>query len=701
MHATRAIVANDEATTSASVTKKSKKPREPREADREEKSVDPATLNTLAQAELTQVWIRAQPSTRQCVFGIYDCVLSRFNLSEDHLRCLYMVGRARRKGILQSEGAKELKIANKNFFYVVKNLEERRLIVRTSAMVQNGPNKQTSLTSLLHLPRFAPEIKLTSNQYLKMVETDRGIVLDPSLLAEEVCDDNKDLRAICDKISKAKDRIVIESELKQVMDFRGTKGHRAWRKHRQRLEQSGCIESFAANVREDRGPVACIRLIKHWSQVQAQAGADKKRKGPAADSQPEAASEDDEDSEDPMADEGVLMEVSMERQAVELIARAGPEGITRVQLTKALGVDSKRLERMSAEMVKRHCLGFKIVSAGRIINSVLTAPPSLQALFQGGGSQLALEANPSPLLALTLPDPAQDLGGAGTSEGGGDLSEGGGGGRPLHPPQVPPISISSPNGVSDKKTKAATGASKEKSSAPRGKKARSLARGTLAQGVPGGGGGGDDPMAIDTVFLLGPNASSSSLLADLNPQETAKEPQPPSLDTSKALSTKIDGSKQLKRIQLTENAMKRAQVFLSRLQTHRWILRQEARHLLEGEEGDHGHEDEDEDEGEEGEGHEGEQEAGASNNAASQARKQAKVFVSSRPDRKTITRTFKLLETHGKVKPLLVTLPPSSRYSKLNSLKQHEVYLRPDVTPTPEVIKEIIAYIEEYDSKSR
>jgi hypothetical protein len=262
------------------------------------------------------------------------------------------------------------------------------------------------------------------------------------------------------------------------MGFRGTKGHRTWRKHRQRLEQAGCIEAFAAKIKEDRAPALCIRLLKHWSQVDTagggggkkrksavdeeagpSSGASKQRRSSQADD-PDVLGEADEDREgqdDPEMDDdgnptcqGIFVEVTAEQQAVEMIARAGPAGITRVQLTKALGLDHKRFEKNSAELVRRHNLQVRMESKGRIINGVLIAPLSLQAQFLGA-PVLALDASSGPLLALPPPAPEVPLTSQVPSASGQGLSEGLGGGVPMELDQASqPLPDSAPG--SQKKT---------------------------------------------------------------------------------------------------------------------------------------------------------------------------------------------------------------------------------------------------------
>lgn len=172
--------------------------------------VDSSALTSHQEAESRQVVVRALPHIQQSTFGIYDCTLSRFQLSEDHMKCLYLVARSRASGIMQSEGAKKLQVAHKNFFYIVKNLEERRLIVRTPVMIPNG-SKQMTLTNILHLVRFAPEVKLRPNQYLRVLLTDQGAAIDPTMRTYDVCDDNRELKQICDKIAKASNCVVLES----------------------------------------------------------------------------------------------------------------------------------------------------------------------------------------------------------------------------------------------------------------------------------------------------------------------------------------------------------------------------------------------------------------------------------------------------------------------------------------------------------
>lgn len=99
------------------------------------------------------------------------CQDSRFPLSAIQLTCLEAVARSRWLGAIVADLAVSLGIAHRNFHYITKNLEGRRLVTRNpvvfSAHVGSHSTSNTTTSSVLHLTRFAPGIKLLPGQMFK------------------------------------------------------------------------------------------------------------------------------------------------------------------------------------------------------------------------------------------------------------------------------------------------------------------------------------------------------------------------------------------------------------------------------------------------------------------------------------------------------------------------------------------------------
>ena len=66
----------------------------------------------------------------------------------------------------------------------------------------------------------------------QVVDTPEGRHLQADMATYQVHDDSLWMRKICSTIGATVERVVVESELKQVLGFRFAKGHRLWRRLR-------------------------------------------------------------------------------------------------------------------------------------------------------------------------------------------------------------------------------------------------------------------------------------------------------------------------------------------------------------------------------------------------------------------------------------------------------------------------------------
>ncbi|GAX74755.1 hypothetical protein CEUSTIGMA_g2202.t1 [Chlamydomonas eustigma] len=296
---------------------------------------------------------------------------------------LERIARRRHAGITQSELAKEMGVAPRNFFYVVKCLEERCLVVRTPVMYRadaNSPNM--TMSNLLHLSKFAPAIRLGPNQYFKMIEADGRMLLDPNLAAYSIQDESRKLQAICSKIAAAPQKVVVEAELKLVLGYRLKAGHREWRKHKEHLVQRGCIEAFMARVTGKA--VVCIKFLKEYKPEQRGGSLSKGRGG----IKKEEAENDEECSEDDEAEDAgngsganLLVEVTLERQILEVIINAGAEGIQNNMVFKIMRLNQKRNAPSLNAVIKKYGIKVEVITVGKAVVNRLSAPEAMRDAY--------------------------------------------------------------------------------------------------------------------------------------------------------------------------------------------------------------------------------------------------------------------------------------------------------------------------------
>lgn len=137
------------------------------------------------------------------------------------------MGVCRTKGITQRQLSKELGMEANYFAYVVKSLENRGLIVKESAVVRTkeacnaGEMNNSSIvcTNLIHLNRYAKQ--LGSQQRIDTTKEEEASKIfkdteesatsrdgfDGGCVEEDVLQAEDDLKAICDKLEEADNKV--------------------------------------------------------------------------------------------------------------------------------------------------------------------------------------------------------------------------------------------------------------------------------------------------------------------------------------------------------------------------------------------------------------------------------------------------------------------------------------------------------------
>lgn len=236
------------------------------------------------------------------------------------------IGKARTTGCLQSDLARSVGIEHKNFFFIMKQLEGRNLAVRNPIVLNRGEadSTQSATTNIIHLPQFAPDIKLQQFQTFRMVEgSENDDEEDLESGVYRMRDDAFYMRQICDKIGTTIDQTALEFDIKQSLGFRGSKGHRLWRRLKKKMVDLELLETFIASV--NGKPNICIRLIAEdfddWLRKQRMSNKSENLPGPES---------------------SILVEQSLNRQLLDMIIEAGPHGISSRDLFSKLRLNGKK-----------------------------------------------------------------------------------------------------------------------------------------------------------------------------------------------------------------------------------------------------------------------------------------------------------------------------------------------------------------------
>ncbi|XP_020591544.1 uncharacterized protein LOC110032283 isoform X2 [Phalaenopsis equestris] len=326
----------------------------------ERKDVLQGSMEEMEKIGLTIV---AEEHLRDSFMGLYDLKQSpHCEISQIQKRVLERLAMARTTGVTQNELAKELDIKGTNFYYVVRNLVCQQLIVKQSTMVrekesahaENGPkNDQIVNTNLLHLSRYAKNVNLNPQQRIEITRSvwppmlnesgDTELCTVPIEGSEDCLREDvhiKDfipaMKAICDKLEATKNKVHVVSSIKLALGYRKTTGHRAWRSILFRLKCAGFVEEFRAAV--NGKDVSCLRLLKEF---------DPKYFLPKAFMHRYRCSNSENlvrsGKRGQITDQ--LVEVPLDHQIYDMIDAEGQRGITILELSRRLGINSKKLHK--------------------------------------------------------------------------------------------------------------------------------------------------------------------------------------------------------------------------------------------------------------------------------------------------------------------------------------------------------------------
>ncbi|XP_002521337.2 uncharacterized protein LOC8284661 isoform X1 [Ricinus communis] len=300
-------------------------------------STDPK-IQRFEDAEKLNLKIVANNHLRDCFVGLYDapstgiCPLQR--------RTLERLAISRTIGVTQNQLAKEFGIEGNNYFYRVRNLECRKLIVRQPAVVktkeaavdcEGGESKNSSIvsTNLIYLSRYAKHLGVQQR-----FEINKGDIDDTHGFEDDVAikDFLPAMKAISDKLQEANDKVLIVSDIKQSLGYTGRSGHRAWRNICRRLKDAGIVESFDAKV---NGKVEhCLRLLKKFSLDNFE----KKILGCRNDCPNKQSVKFGRRSQQTEQ----LVELPIDHQIYDMIDAKRTEGATMIEVCGRLGLDRKR-----------------------------------------------------------------------------------------------------------------------------------------------------------------------------------------------------------------------------------------------------------------------------------------------------------------------------------------------------------------------
>ncbi|KAG5536532.1 hypothetical protein RHGRI_024082 [Rhododendron griersonianum] len=341
-------------------------------------SNDPG-IQSVEECERLRLKIVAAEHLRDSFVGVYDIKASDAAISgPQHREDVTTLLARKTNGITQSEIAKEFGIKGNNIFYVLRNLECRGLIVRQSTLVRTkeanseGEPKNSSIvnTNMLHLYRYAKH--LGCQQRLEITKEDKRMVANENMDVNTVSGDSagegcvkedvhvKDylpaLKAICDKLDQAGDKILLVEDIKRDLGYRTTTGHRAWRNICNRLKDARTVEEFCAKLNEKK--VSCLRLLKSFSPK-------------IFEPKTLGRGNDDVDTEQQVkfGKRGQiteqLLELPIEHQIYGIVAAEGSKGLTITEICKRLGINNKRYYRRLRTMFSRFGMPLQVENHNR------------------------------------------------------------------------------------------------------------------------------------------------------------------------------------------------------------------------------------------------------------------------------------------------------------------------------------------------
>lgn len=317
--------------------------------------------------ECEHVKIFAPETMRKCFLGIYEIEASEYSLSDTQRLILERLAAARKNGIAQNDLTKQLRIPANNLFYQLKKLETQGLIVRQPTVIRkkeaanNTEPKSDSIvsTNMLYLYRYGKH--LSCQQRLEITKED-NLLVDRGVadgLAETNGDFGEDmakgdvrvkdflpaLKTICDKLEKAEGKVLVVSDLKQDLGYRGTSGHRSWRNICHRLKEAQVVEECRTVV--NKKEVNCLRLLQSFSPSNF-----------IPKFQGYRQNDNDVEQSMTLVKRGQITEQVVElpilRQVYDMIDSEGSKGLTNTEVCRKLGLCGKEYhKRIFSKMFTR------------------------------------------------------------------------------------------------------------------------------------------------------------------------------------------------------------------------------------------------------------------------------------------------------------------------------------------------------------
>ncbi|KAH6827918.1 hypothetical protein C2S53_014880 [Perilla frutescens var. hirtella] len=304
--------------------------------------------STAEECEKMNVKIVAPEAMRRSFLGIYELGTSESTSAGIQRFVLERLAVARNNGIPQSDLTKELHIPANNLSYQFKTLETQGLLVKQPTVIRK--NDTIVATNMLYLARYAKH--LGSQQRLEITRKNQLLMdgeaadghtgtqddLASNIVAEDV--QVKDflpaLKAICEKLEKAKGKVLVVSDIKKDLNYRGNHGHKSWRNLCHRLKDARVVEECCTIINNKE--VDCLRLLRSFSTSLFEPKLH--GRGP-----------DDIDIEQSpnflkrgqITEE--LVELPILRQAYDMIDAAGSKGLTNTDVCRRLGLCSKEYHR--------------------------------------------------------------------------------------------------------------------------------------------------------------------------------------------------------------------------------------------------------------------------------------------------------------------------------------------------------------------
>ncbi|KAK7341085.1 hypothetical protein VNO80_24009 [Phaseolus coccineus] len=209
----------------------------------------PPSSSELEDAEKLNLKIFPQSSLIHNFLGLYESQ----SIQNAQTRVIHLLAKARRNGITQTQLAKRLNIDANKFHYVLRSLECRGLIVKRSAIERKkqissfgeSENYSSVTTNLVFLRCYAKQLA-------------DGTTFQTDVYLKD--DYSPQMKAVCDKLAKAKGKVLLVSDIRKDLGYCGLRPkRRAWNQISQRLKADGIVEQFFAKV---NGKIeTCLQLL--------------------------------------------------------------------------------------------------------------------------------------------------------------------------------------------------------------------------------------------------------------------------------------------------------------------------------------------------------------------------------------------------------------------------------------------------------